>query len=106
MLQSWSQVNGASDKLDKVVLLDQPLPSSKAAPGAAERRVGPPQTVPIHSQACGSPALQRDGVTAGSQLPQDGAGPVLGGTAALPRKSSSDSLGGTQPPPHKDNQGP
>lgn len=54
-------MNGASDKLDMVVVLDQPLPSNKAAPGAAERRVGSPQTIPIHSQACGSPALQRDG---------------------------------------------
>lgn len=46
VLQSWSQVNGASDKLDMVVVLDQPLPSNKAAPGAAERRVGPPKPSP------------------------------------------------------------
>lgn len=46
VLQSWSRVNGASDKLDMVVVLDQPLPSNKAAPGAAERRVGPPKPSP------------------------------------------------------------
>lgn len=64
MLQSWSQVNGASDKLDMVLLLDQPLPSNKAAPGAAETRVGPPQTIPVHSQA-----PPRDGGDSGIPAP-------------------------------------
>lgn len=79
-----------------VVLLDQPLPSNKAAPGAAERRVGPPQTISIHSQVCGSPTLQRDRGERGFTAPT---GPVRGGIAALPRNSCSGSLRGTQPPP-------
>lgn len=49
-----------SDKLDMVVCWTSLFPAIKQLLGLQREGLDPPQTIPIHSQACGSPAPQRD----------------------------------------------
>lgn len=89
-----------SDKLDMVVCWTSLSPAIKQLLGLQREGLDPPKPSPSTVRPAAAQPHRGTGGDGWAHSPRRrGAGPVLGGIAALPRNSCSDSLGGTQPPP-------